>query len=244
MAVTIGICDDQPEQIQLLRQYLHFSQSSDELIIVDATEPEDFLSKLRDHKPQLVFLDIDMGEVSGIQLGEKIKEANEDAVIIYVTAHEEYALEAFRVRAFHYLMKPMTKETFVRVLEEALKTIRKNQSVKPEKSFNLKLKGELVSLNYSEIYYFEKAGHRIRIHTAARDIYYYGNLSRLSEEFDDSPFLQCHQGYVINTEKIRSYKDKTLYLEGGFQLPVSRSYAEQVREQLTKKLFAGKEEVV
>ena len=247
MTVMIGICDDQPEQIQLLRQYLNSSQNAGEFVIVESTEPQDFLEKLAESKPQLVFLDIDMNGtdgMDGIRLGEAIRSLNEDAVVVYVTAHEEYALEAFRVRAFHYLLKPLTKEKFNPVLEEAFKTIQRNQAAKPEKCFNLQMKGELVSLNCSQIYYFEKSGHRIRIHTKTGDVYYYGNLSGLPGKFDDGSFLQCHQGYVVNTDKIRSFKEKTLFLEGGFQLPVSRSFAENVRETLVKKLFAGKEEVV
>lgn len=69
IAFTIGIGYDNPEQVQLLMQYLNSFQGGDGFKIVEATEPEDFLKKLEENKPQQLFLDIDMGEISGIQLG-------------------------------------------------------------------------------------------------------------------------------------------------------------------------------
>ncbi|MEN6326442.1 MAG: LytTR family DNA-binding domain-containing protein [Syntrophomonas sp.] len=242
MVFTIGICDDCPEQIELFIQYLNNYQNGDEFTIVKSTDPEDFLMKLEVNKPQLVFLDIDMGEMSGIQLGEKIKALYKDTIIVYITAYEKYALEAFRVRAFHYLLKPLTEEKFHYVLEEALRFIKKESANEPAKTFTVQTKGEIVCLNYSDILYFEKIGHRIKVHTVNRDIYYYGNLARLIEQIDANSFIQCHQGYIANVDKIRGFRDKTLFLNGNLQLPVSRSFAENVKEMLAGRLFAGKEE--
>jgi DNA-binding LytR/AlgR family response regulator len=238
MAFTIGICDDNSEQVQLLLQYLHSYQGADEFGIIAATEPEDFLVKMEADRPQLVFLDIDMIEMNGIRLGEKIKAFYEDTVIVYITAHEEYALEAFRVRAFHYLLKPLTKEKFYLVLEEALNFMKKKRGARPERKLIIQVKGEIASLNYSEIYYFEKIGHQIKIHTENRDICYYNNLLNLLGEIDADCFIQCHQGYIANVEKIRGFRDKTLFLDGNLKLPVSRSFVDNIKEMLARRLFA------
>lgn len=241
MIFTIGICDDCSEQNELLMQYMNNYQSEDEFTIVKSTDPEDFLMKLEVNRPQLVFLDIDMGEMSGIQLGEKIKALKKDTIIVYITAYEKYALEAYQVRAFHYLLKPMTKEKFDQALEEALNKIKKDHPDQPVKTFSIQLKGEIISLDYSDIYYFEKIGHRIKIHTENRDILYYDSLYNLLGKIKDDSFIQCHQGYVVNADKIRSYRDKSLFLSGNMQLPVSRPFIEGVREKLARRLFAGKE---
>jgi len=110
----------------------------------------------------------------------------------------------------------------------------------PDKSFSVQIKGEFICLPYNDILYFEKIGHRIKIHTSERDIYYYGNIQQLSGKLDGSYFLQCHQGYIANMYKIRSFREKTLFLENNLELPVSRSYAEAVRDALAKRLFAGR----
>jgi DNA-binding LytR/AlgR family response regulator len=241
MAFVIGICDDSAGQVELLLKFLSDYPGNGGFELIHSTKPQDFLKTLETKRPGLVLLDIDMGETSGIRLGEQIKTRYPDAVVIYITAHEKYALEAFRVRAFHYLLKPLTREDFFRAMDESLAFIHSKALSGPEKRFCVQIKGEFICIPYSDIFYFEKIGHRIKIHTSAREIYYYGNLQELQEQLDGSSFLQCHQGYIVNADKIRSFRDRTLFLEKGPELPVSRSYAEPVREALAKKLFAGRE---
>lgn len=241
MVFTVGICDDSPEQVELLIQYLNSHAGYDDLTLVRSTDPEKFMSQLEEARPHLVFLDIDMGEINGIQLGEKIKALYENTVIIYITAHEKYALQAYQVRAFHYLLKPLTREKFDQALDEALSIIKKNHDEQPVKMFSIQVKGEIISLRYSDIYYFEKVGHRIKIHTEGRDIFFYETLYNLLGNIDHDSFIQCHQGYVVNTDKIRSYRDKNLFLDKKLQVPVSRPFIEAVKEKLASRLFAGKE---
>lgn len=241
MALVIGICDDSAEQVELLLKFLCDYPGNDGFKIVQSTQPKAFLAELEVKKPELILLDIDMGETNGIQLGEQIKALYPDAVVIYITAYEKYALEAFRVRAFHYLIKPLTKEKFIHVMDEALEYIRGRAVSGPEKSFSVQIKGEFISIPYSDIFYFEKIGHRIKIQTSEREIYYYGNVQELPEQLDGSSFLQCHQGYIVNMDKIRSFREKMLFLENKLELPVSRSYVEPVRDALAKRLFAGRE---
>lgn len=111
MAVTIGICEDSAEQIALLESYLRrypandgeSSEGGEPFRLIMATNPLEFLAKVEENKPHIVFLDIDMAEMNGIELGGRLKVRHENAVVIYITAHEQYALDAFRVRAFLYL---------------------------------------------------------------------------------------------------------------------------------------------
>lgn len=241
MAMVIGICDDFPGQVELLLQYLDSYPGNDGFEIVKSMQPQDFLVLLEEKKPQLVLLDIDMGEINGIQLGDSIKALLPDIVIIYITAHEKYAVDAFKVRAFHYLLKPLKKENLFSVLDEAQEYIRSRSAQKAEKSFSIQIKGEFVCIPYSSIFYFEKIGHQIKIHTSTRDVNYYGKLQELLGQLDSENFFQCHQGYIVNIEKIRSFREKTLFLEKNLELPVSRSYNEAVRDALAKKLFTGKE---
>ncbi|MGE4484704.1 MAG: LytR/AlgR family response regulator transcription factor, partial [Oscillospiraceae bacterium] len=165
MRLNIGICDDFPEQVALLSAYLNRRHDSGAFQIVTGTEPLRFLEDLENTPPQLVFLDIDMGETSGIRLGEAIKSRYPDTLIIYITAYSKYACDAFGVRAFHYLLKPLTEETLSQVLTEALDYIEKRRNGIPVKTLTIRNKGETVSLRYDNIYYFEKAGHRISVHT-------------------------------------------------------------------------------
>ena len=241
MTITIGVCDDNPQQIGLLIQYINSNHRANEFDIISSTDPEEFLNLIQNKKPQLAFLDIDMGETSGIQLGEKIKALYEDAILVYVTAHEKYALEAFGVRAFHYLLKPLTRKKFDAVLEEALSRIEKAPA-KAEKTLTVKTKKETVRLGFGDIVYFEKTGHRIKIHTEDRDLYYYDNFANLLDTIGSDVFIQCHQGFIANISKIRGFRDKTLSLCDNIELPVSRTYTDAVKKKLAERLFAGKDD--
>lgn len=236
--ITIGICDDQQGQIEQLALYLNQYPCSFDFGVFHSTSPENFLRLQREKEPALVILDIDMAGMNGIRLGEAIRSERPETIIIYVTAHEEYALEAFRVRAFHYLIKPLTMEKFHQVLGEALRFKLRSGGARPRKTFAVQKKGELVSLDYEDISYFEKSGHKVRVHNTGAVVEYYGNYSKLLEQTAGSTFLQCHQGYVVNIKKVRAYRDRTLFLDGNRQVPVSRSFAEGIKDALAKMLFA------
>ncbi len=239
MAIKIGICDDNPQQVELLEKYIN--PGADEYEIIKSTDPEEFLNLVQSRKPQLLFLDIDMGRISGLELGEQIKARYEDTAIIYITAYEKYALEAFGVRAFHYLLKPLTGDKFNDVFREALRHIE-NARTKTEKTITVKTKKEVVSLKLSDIIYFEKTGHSIKIHTLHRDLSYYDNFKNLLAMLGAETFIQCHQGYIANTSRITGFRDKTLYLDDHSELPVSRTYTDAVKKILAERLFAGKDE--
>ena len=241
MKLTIGLCDDCAEQIELLKKYIEGDPIGMDFEVFSSTEPEFFLTEVCKNKPQLLFLDIDMKGMGGIELGERIRRIQEDAVIIYITAYEEFALEAFRVRAFHYLIKPLNRAVFHQVFQEALGHILRRSGKEPQKTFALQNKGEVIMINYQDIFYFEKVGHKIKIHTADRDVFYYGNLYQVLRELDESKFVQCHQGYIVNLDKIRSFRDRCLYIEGNLKLPVSRTFAEKIRESLAVRLFSGRD---
>lgn len=237
MKLVIGICDDNSEQILLIKQYLNSFPWNEKFTIIESTEPYEFLLLIQENKPDFVFLDIDMGVVNGIELGKRIRENFKDIIIIYITAHESYAVEAFQVRAFHYLLKPIVISTFNEVFSEAIEFSKKVNGTRKKKSFIIKTKKESISIDYDDIYYFEKTGHKIKVHSKSREILYYDNFSNLINEIDSDEFLRCHQGYIVNIDKIKSFRKRTVFLYGNYEIPVSRSYSDTVREIFKKKLF-------
>lgn len=243
MTYTIGICDDCTQQVELLAGFLHACGDYGEFHVIHASEPVAFWEKLKTDRPALVFLDVDMDGMNGIVLGEKIRALYENTVIIYITGYVKYAFKAFELRAFHYLLKPVTMEQFHQVLSEALTYIQKEDAGKANRKLSIQNKGELLILPYQDIWYFEKIGHKIKICVPSREVFYYDNFSSLLTGLDGDAFVQCHQGYIANVDKIRAFRDKTLYLDGNVQLPVSRTFAEQVREVLKKHLFAGRDQL-
>ena len=142
MRTIIGMSRRQPEQLDLLAGYIKGCFVGGEYLLIRSADPADFLAQLSSAPAHLVFLDVDMPGMNGIRLGEEIRALYRDAAIIYITAHEEYALQAFDVRAFHYLLKPLTREKFRSVFQEALDRIGDGETTTPEKMFSVQLRGE------------------------------------------------------------------------------------------------------
>jgi len=240
MTWKVGICDDNPLQVELIKKYVQKYDWKDDICVLDSTNPDDFLDQVEALIPHLVFLDIDMGKVSGIDLGEAIREIDKNIVIVFVTAYEKYAYEAYQTRAFHYLMKPILPEKFNAVLDEVIAHIKRLTIPLENKSFVVKTKKEIVCIECNDIYYFEKIGHKIRVCAESRDVFFYDNFCTLIETIDPNHFVRCHQGYIVNIGKVRGLKNKTLFLSNDFELPVSRTYMNDIKLVLNEKLFSGR----
>lgn len=237
MKFRIGICDDDKEQIALITNYLLELKKDFEIKVISSTDPRKFLTGLKKFEPDLVFLDIDMENLDGIKLGKKIKEKDSDIIIIYITAYEKYALDAFQVRAFHYLVKPITPQKFFRVFKEAAKLFKKNN--KTNRFYTVKKKGEYRKIAYKDIFYFEKIGHKIKICTKTGEVFFYQTFKKLMPELDMDFFIRCHQGYIVNISKVKAYRNQKLLLDEDLkEIPVSRSHIKDVKEMMEKRLFS------
>lgn len=249
MEIIIGICDDSKEQINLIKKYLinyiHLNQTEFKQVdfrITTSVNPTAFLEKIKKKKLDMVFLDIDMAEMNGIELGEKIKEKYKETIIVYITAFEKYALEAFQVRAFHYLIKPLTKGKFENVWIEIFNLLKKNSDRRfKNKNYIVKKRDKTICLSYSDIYYFEKNAHKIKVYTSDRDITFYGSFKELLEEVDTDIFIKCHQGYIVNRYMIRAYKDNMITMASQEKIPVSRTNVSKIRQVIEDRLFSGED---
>ncbi len=238
MEIRIDICDDCLEQLELVKSFIHKYRKINEINIHTETDPVLFLSEFRVRKPHIVFLDIDMEGMNGITLGERIRVINDDTVIVYITGHDDYALEAFGVKAYHYLLKPVSEKKFMTVLEDAIKIAEmlKLQKLKKGK-FTFKRRNEIVNIEFDHICYFEKVGRKIKVRTDTDAIEYYGKFIELIEQLDQSYFIQCHQGFIINKEKIATYKGGALNMTSCERVPVSRTHQKKVKEMIEDLLF-------
>ncbi len=240
MTINIGICDDCREQIRLIERQLKKMDNVNINSVLSSDSPDVFLDKLEYFEPDILFLDIEIGNVSGIDIAEKVKLKYPHLIIIFITGHEKYAIQAFQLRAFHYLLKPITEVKFKMVVKDAVDVLEKQRNSSISKLFVIRKRGEVLSLKYGEILYFEKTGRKIKVHLKDHFIEYNGNFNELLNEIDNGFFIRCHQGYIANISKIIGFKEKRLLMNDCMDLPVSRSYMEKVRLTLANKLFNDK----
>ncbi|MDE6759857.1 MAG: LytTR family DNA-binding domain-containing protein [Lachnospiraceae bacterium] len=183
---------------------------------------------------KIVFLDINMMELNGIETARKLRELSDEAYVIFVTAFINYTLEGYKVNAFRYLLK--NADNFKESLEECLDAIFQKMKIVPvakryrfaegEKQFFLK-----------RLVYVESNLHTLVFHILEDDMAEYKmqkTLNFIEEDIDDKMFLRIHQSFLVNISFVEYIEDKTVFLVDGTSLPIAKSRYKMVRDAVIR----------
>jgi two-component system LytT family response regulator len=232
--ITAIVIDDEPLAREELTDLLHESQQV--TVINQASNAIQGLKMIQADKPEVVFLDIEMPQITGIEMLAML-DPDTMPKIVFVTAYDQYAIQAFEDNAFDYLLKPIDPKR----LEKTLCKIKKHQpkpvhSIAPVYLEQIPCMGNhrimIVPTSEVESAYTGIAG--IQIRTANNELTTHLSLKVLE---DKTPLIRCHRQYLINVKQI---KEITLLENGlaeiitqtGFTVPISRRYLKAVKEQL------------
>ncbi|AKA68015.1 LytR/AlgR family response regulator transcription factor [Clostridium scatologenes] len=200
---------------------------------------EELLSKIKYKEIHICFLDIEMKGLNGIEIGKELRKINKDVIIIFITGFKEYALKAFEIKAFNYIMKPISEEKFKKLFQEILDRLDLiHYKLEKDKVFNIVNKEITYKIKYDDIYYFEKELRKIKVIHRDGSLEFYDSLKNLKKRIDMNYFTQCHQGYIVSNNKISIYKKLAITIEElGTIIPVSRQYVNDVKKVFLKNLF-------
>lgn len=227
--ISCLIIDDEPLARQLLKSYIdqisHLNCAGICKNVVEAFE------LLHTQKIDLIFLDIEMPGITGINFLKSLKLVPK---VIFTTAYPDYALDAFELSAIDYLLKPITLERFVKAvekLERETKEISKVDNVTPDHVF-LKIDRRLVKIRFSEIVYVEAYGDYLKIHTTDQTKVTYMTLHKLEQLLPDDAFIRIHRSTIISKKYIE-------FIEGNFvhvnknKLAIGSTYRDGLIQKLT-----------
>jgi DNA-binding LytR/AlgR family response regulator len=225
----IGICDDQKEICEQIKQMVHtFETESERSFLVyqfhSAEKVVDFFSS--EKKVDLLFLDIEMEDMSGIELGKKIREEwkCEDIQIAYISARDSYAMELFETRPIHFLVKPIDEKQVRKVISKAIELNGE------DKYFCFKIGSQRNKIKLAEILYFESMGRKVKIATTKELIEYYDRISSIWERIGQHGFLSIHKSIIVNERHIITYEYDAVTMSSGERLMISQSHRKQVRQ--------------
>lgn len=220
MPIQIGICDDNEEDLRLLAKALFSYDSSFQVSLYTDGESllEDCLEKRRLF--DILFLDIYMPELNGIETARKIRTEMKDARIIFVSSSNEHYPEAYDVFAFNYILKPLNLERLNRVLDEALSSIESDRQ--QQISFNYKAKN--YRINCKDILYIESRNKLIYFHmTDKTTLQCYAKLDEILEQLPEESFVRCHQSYVVNVFYVTEMSNHYFKI-GSTMISISKKY--------------------
>jgi DNA-binding LytR/AlgR family response regulator len=244
--VKTFIIDDEPNAAKYLKSLLEHNTEID--IIGLYTSALEALSDFKTKAPDLVFTDIEMPDLNGIYLAEQLLKINPHCNIVFTTAYDEYAIEAFEINALDYLLKPISTQRLNQTLS---RIVNKSKSINPDileeiSTSSMKPLGKIVIsqdesmilIDINDISYFESRGKEIHIHTS--DCHYTINktLSYYEKKLVASNFYRCHKSYLINLNKLVKLSPTIGYSWNAYlekhkeKIPVSRSRVGDLKELL------------
>lgn len=233
MIAALIVDDEAPARDEL--RYL-LGAHPDVVVVGEAPSPRAALELLGEAKPDVVFLDVEMPGATGLSLAPLVRERAPPPAVVFVTAHAEYAVDAFAVEAFDYVLKPVDPERLARVLERLRE--RSAESAAPvEKIAVVGGGGTEVLLDPDQIHYVQADGDYSRIHTYDRAYLCTSSLGALEERLGPR-FARVHRSHVVNLAKVtgvRREPDKLrLQLADAerTELDVARRQARLLRDRL------------
>ncbi len=203
------LVDDEQEALDSLEILL--SSNSQINIIKKITNPLDVFSNISYYEIDLIFLDINMPNVNGIELLEKIREYNTSIKIIYVTAYSNYALEAIKNNVFSYLLKPVNRVELYETLENVQKLICKNSKFESKsKTILINTKNNTFFINICDLVYLEADGNYSKLYLAkGNEIYASGNIGSIMKKIASDNFVKANRSMYINKKFMLSLDRKS-----------------------------------
>ncbi len=220
--VKIAVCDDEKN----IRSYLVslIKKRDIECNIMEYASADEYLTDGREH--DLIFLDIEMRdseiELDGMGLARHIRGMNacRQPIIVFVTGYEKYVYDAFDVRAFQYLVKPVDEQKFTDVFSRAVEQIL-SEAEQRKKKLVIQYAGEGKAIPLNDIYYMESQNHNIVLFLKSGKLEYYGKIGDLEEELAGQ-FYRIHRGYLINLFHVEGYDRTEVRMANGDKLLLSR----------------------
>lgn len=226
--LRVALCDDDPDILRQVREWL--GDISDQMEIQIQTEDysdgSQILAACKIRQPyDIIFMDVEMNEVNGLQAARQIRETDQYVKIIYISNHRDYALESFEANPFHYLMKPLSKEQFCAVFERAYEAV-----LTWKYDFIYTTERKDIHLPIREILYFQSCDKKVEAVFAGKVQEFRARLDDVEKKLEHSsyPFIRIHKSYLVNYLHIKAKTPDEITLSSGMTLQISRKMREQV----------------
>lgn len=223
------IVDDEPLARGLIRN--HLGKLDNFEVVAECSDAMKALEILRTCKVDLMFIDIQMPQITGIEF---LKTLKHPPLVIITTAYREYAVEGFELDVVDYLLKPITFERFLKSVNKFFQVSGNEQfgatassPAQDDAFIYVKENKRVVKVFLNEIHFIEGLSEYVKIHTADKKIVTKTSMSGMEEKLPEPDFLRIHKSYIISLRKVEAFTATSVEI-GGKELPVGRSYKNKV----------------
>ena len=218
--MKVAIIEDNQEALDYYLKYINRYQK-EEKVKIELFTYENGTDLLKDYNKDfhVIFLDIGLPIMNGLEVANKIREVDESVLIVFVTNLPQYAIEGYKVNALDFLLKPVTYSDF----QIEMKKIERNLKLKKKNYLVLNLKGIVHKIPFSSIIYVEIIHHDIVIHTDSNDYKFRGSLKSIEENLDMQLFSRCNNCYLVNLNYVESIDKNIVILTNNKELLISRN---------------------
>lgn len=225
--MNVCICDDDEtihERIKFLLKSFYNAETP--IDVRDTSSGEELLARYSSGESfDIIFLDVEMGAMNGIQTAEIIRKTDPNAIIIFVSSYSSYVFDAFRFEALHFIVKPIKTSEFEEVFRRAINKYKSTHS-----TINLKWQNERYTINISDITYIEGYRRHITVHTPDESYEAVGKISDIENELEPLGFIRVHQGFIVNMDRIKRFDANDVILQDNSRIMISvRKHTEALK---------------
>lgn len=230
--ITCAMCDDELPFAEQLRSLVmaYAKKKRVELQAETFASAEELLEEIENGAGfEILFLDIEMRKMDGIELGKKLRERSYQTLIIYVSGYDQYMRQLFEAEPFRFLSKPLKQEELENVLDKAFERISRFH----RELFTIRFGKNVVNLLCRDIVYLESNKRKVIVHTVRGEYKYYHKLDEAEEELlaISADFVRIHKAYLVNMEHVEAFQYEKLALRDGTILSISEAHRANVRSR-------------
>nr|WP_295873279.1 LytTR family DNA-binding domain-containing protein [uncultured Chitinophaga sp.] len=239
--ISCYIIDDELHAIQVLAKYIE--QTPGLLLAGSSENPLEALQIFRENgHADITFVDIDMPQISGMELSELLQG---ETSIVFATAYDKYALQAFEKNAFDYILKPISYERFLKCInklnsKEVKAATPNEKGIRDHFYIQYEMKGKIVKIEYNDVIYVQALKNYVIVHTLQAKYITYLTMKEMEESLPTTLFMRVHKSFIVNLTKVVGIDGSCIQLKDKMELTIGSGYKEAFFQHLNEKIIKTK----